>query len=125
MVKFSHKGNFNNLEKFLNSAKKPNIKAVLEKYGQEGVRALAAATPVDTGKTASSWGYEINIGKDSFSIMWTNSNIVDGVPVAIVLQYGHAAKNGGFVRGRDYINPALKPIFDKLAQDAWREVNGR
>ena len=83
---------------------------------------MAANTPVDTGKTASSWSYEIEVKKDRYTIYWTNSNIQNGVPIAVILQYGHATNNGGFVQGRDYINPALQNIFDSIAENAWREV---
>ena len=123
MVTFKQKGNFNNLEKFLKGAQKVDIRAILESYGQQGVRALADATPIDSGETASSWGYEIKINKGSISLIWTNSNIVNGIPIAILLQYGHGTRNGGYVQGRDYINPALQPIFDKLAEEVWREVS--
>ena len=94
----------------------------LDKYGKEGVAALASATPVDTGLTASSWSYEIKQKNGSISISFKNSNIQNGVPIAIILQYGHGTRNGGWVQGRDYINPAIQPIFDRIANDAWREV---
>lgn len=94
----------------------------LNKYGEEGVRALAQATPIDTGKTATSWNYEIHWSNGVFTINWTNDNIYRGLPIAILIQYGHATKNGGFVQGVDYINPALTPIFEKLANEAWEEV---
>ena len=122
MIKFKHKGNFNKTESFLKNVSKLDITKILQKYGQEGVNALAAATPVNTGKTANSWSYEISVTKNSYTISWLNSNVVDGVPIAIILQYGHATQNGSFVQGRDYINPALQPIFDKLANEAWKEV---
>lgn len=89
------------------------------------MEALAAATPLDTGETASSWGYRIRRKKDSVTIEWTNSNVVDGVPIAVILQYGHGTRNGGYVQGRDYINPAIRSVFDQLANDAWKEVSGR
>lgn len=94
----------------------------LDKYGREGVSALASATPVDSGKTASSWSYEIIKEKDSVKLTFSNSNIQNGVPIAVILQYGHATRNGGWVQGRDYINPAIRPIFDKIADQAWKEV---
>lgn len=122
MIVVKHRGDFKNLEKFLKQASRAEISRVLEKYAKEGVAALAAATPVKTGKTASSWGYEIRISRGSYVINWTNSNIVNGVPIALVLQYGHGTGTGGYVQGRDYINPAIQPIFDKLANEAWREV---
>lgn len=123
MIVIKHKGNFNKTERFLNRISKVDFLRILEKYGREGVNALAAATPVDSGLTANSWYYEIKTSRNSYTISWGNSNVVNGVPIAIVLQYGHATKNGGFVRGRDYINPAIQPIFDKIAEEAWREVS--
>lgn len=122
MITFKQKGNFNKTERFLRDVSKINYRQILEKYGQEGVTALSAATPTDSGTTASSWSYEIKYSKGSYSVTWNNSNVVDGVPIAILIQYGHATGNGGYVQGRDYINPTLKPIFDKLADEAWREV---
>ena len=122
MVVFKHRGNFNNTERFLKGATKIDYRRILENYGREGVNALASATPVDSGLTANSWDYEIFIGKGSYSISWTNSNVRDGVPIAIILQYGHGTGTGGYVQGRDYINPAIKPIFDKIAKSVWREV---
>jgi hypothetical protein len=123
MVVIKHRGNFNNTERFLKGASKINFRAILDPYGQQGVRALASATPIDSGKTASSWGYDIIINKGSVSLVWTNSNVVSGVPIAILLQYGHGTRNGGFVQGRDYINSALQPIFDRISEEAWREVS--
>jgi len=122
MVVITHRGNFKNTEKLLNGAKKLDYKKILDLYGQEGVRALASATPVDTGLTANSWSYTISATKSSYVISWTNSNVNNGVPIAILLQYGYGTRNGGYVQGRDYINPALQPIFDKIADAAWREV---
>lgn len=122
MIKFTHKGNFKNAEKFLKKAYGKDYYYILERYAKQGVEALRAATPVDSGDTAGSWGYEIHISRDSFNIYWTNDNIEDGVPIAILLQYGHATKNGGFVQGRDFINPAIQPIFDLMAEELWREV---
>lgn len=118
------KGDFNTLEKYLKKSLGRNYRSVLEKYGQLGVQSLAAATPVDTGRTASSWTYDIieNESKGTMSIEFRNTNINKGVNIALILQYGHATRNGGYVAGRDYINPALQPIFDKLAEDAWKEV---
>ena len=122
MIVFKHKGNFNKTYRLLNGVKKLDYKKILDSYAQEGVRALSQATPIDTGYTRDSWDYEIEATKNAYVISWTNSNVVDGVPVAIVLQYGHATRNGGFVEGIDYINPALKPLFDKIADAAWWEV---
>lgn len=122
MIVVKHRGSFKNTEAFLNRAIKKNYREILEKYAKKGVQALSAATPVDTGLTANSWDYEITYTKNSFSISWTNSNVVKGVPIAIILQYGHATRGGGYVQGRDYINPALQPIFDQLAKEVWEEV---
>ena len=122
MIVVKHRGNFNKTENFLKRASRLDIRRILERYAKEGVAALSAATPVDSGLTASSWGYEITINRGSYVISWTNSNINDGVPIAIILQYGHGTGTGGWVEGRDYINPAIQPIFDKIADEAWREV---
>lgn len=125
MIEFRHKGNFSNLEKLLKSSIGNNYQKVLERYAQEGVNALSAATPKDTGKTASSWKYKITKNGNTLSIIWSNTNVDNGVNVAVILQYGHGTKNGGYVQGIDYINPALKPIFDKLAEAAWKEVTAK
>lgn len=122
MISFRQQGDFSKLTRFLERAKEAVHIGDLDKYGREGVAALASATPVDTGLTANSWHYEIVQKKGSVSISFYNTNIQNGVPIAIVLQYGHATRNGGWVQGRDYINPAIQPIFDKIANDAWREV---
>jgi len=121
-MNFKHRGNFKKTESFLKSMSKNDPVSILSKYGREGVAMLASATPVDTGKTASSWGYEITKKGDQWTLAWTNSNIAGGVPVAILLQYGHATRNGGYVRGVDYINPAVRPIFQRIADEAWKEV---
>lgn len=123
MIAVRNRGSFKHTEKFLKGASNINFKRILEQCAQEGVRALAAATPVDSGLTANSWGYEIVISKSSYAIHWTNSHVVDGVPIAIILQYGHATGTGGYVQGHDYINPAIQPIFDKIANTLWREVS--
>ena len=122
MIKFSHKGDFSKLTRYLERAKEKARLKDLEKYGREGVAALASATPVKTGLTANSWYYEIKQENGSATISFLNSNIQNGVPIAIILQHGHGTRNGGWVQGRDYINPAIQPIFDKIANDAWREV---
>ena len=122
MITFKHKGNFKKTEKFLRKMSKSDIMSVLKKYGQDGVAALAAATPVESGLTANSWYYDIEIKNGSASITFNNSNIQNGVPIAIILQYGHGTRNGGWVEGRDYINPAIQPVFDKIVTNAWREV---
>ena len=122
MISTYHKGNYNRTEKFLTQSRKLNISRILDRYGQEGVRALSAATPVDSGKTAKSWGYRVKVSNKSSTVIWTNSNVNDGVPIAILIQYGHGTMNGGYVQGRDYINPAVKTIFDNIANEIWREV---
>lgn len=116
------KGDFKQTEKFLKQAFGRKYLNVLESYAQQGVQYLASATPVDTGYTASSWGYEIIQNDDGFSICWNNTHVNKGVNIAIILQYGHGTRNGGYVVGRDYINPAMRPIFDKMADAAWKEV---
>ena len=122
MISFRHKGDFSKFTRFLERAKESFHVGLLDKYGREGVAALASATPIDTGLTADSWKYEITNKKGSVSITFLNSNIQNGVPIAIILQYGHGTRTGGYVQGRDYINPAIQPIFDKIADEAWKEV---
>lgn len=122
MIKISHSGNFKKTERFFDRVRGRDHFQILDKYGKEGVRALASATPQDSGLTVQSWGYEVKITKGNASITWLNSNIVDGVPIAIIIQYGHGTGSGGYVQGRDYINPALRPILDALAQKIWEEV---
>lgn len=123
MIVIHQKGDFKKLTRFLERSKEVVHRGILDKYGKRGVEALAAATPKDTGLTASSWSYKIKNNPGSgASITFYNSNIQNGVPIAIVLQYGHATKNGGWVEGRDYINPAIQPIFDEMAEAVWKEV---
>lgn len=122
MVRFRQKGDFSKLTRYLERVKETVRLGDLDKYGREGVAALASATPADTGLTAQSWYYKIERKKGSVSISFHNSNIQDGVPIAIILQYGHGTGTGGWVEGRDYINPAVQPIFDAIAKNAWGEV---
>ena len=122
MISFRQKGDFSKLTHFLEKAKEAVRLGDLDKYGREGVAALASATPVDSRQTSNSWYYEIVNRKGSATITFYNSNIQNGVPIAIILQYGHGTRNGGWVQGRDYINPAIQPIFDKIVNEAWREV---
>lgn len=122
MITFRHKGDFSKLNRYFERVKEAAKIGVLDKYGRAGVAALASATPVKSGKTANSWTYEIERQNGSASIVFHNTNINQGVPIAIILQYGHGTGTGGWVQGRDYINPAIQPIFDKLADDAWKEV---
>lgn len=122
MIKISHKGDFSKTMRYLGKARESTRLKMLDKYGREGVAALAAATPVDSGKTANSWTYEIERKNGSVTISFNNTNIQNGVPIAIILQYGHGTGTGGWVEGRDYINPAIQPIFDRMANEAWKEV---
>jgi hypothetical protein len=122
MITFRQKGDFSKLTRYLERVKEVIRRGDLDKYGRAGVAALASATPIDTGLTASSWYYEIENANRSAVISFHNSNIQNGVPIAIILQYGHGTGTGGWVEGRDYINPAIRPIFDAIANDAWREV---
>ena len=117
------KGSFKNTENFFTKLITRRYAKVLAKYGEMGVQLLSANTPVDTGKTASSWSYEVIDDDQGISVIWSNSNVEKGwANVALLLQYGHATGTGGYVRGIDYINPALKPVFDELAEAAWTEV---
>ena len=122
MIKIRQKGDFRKLTSFLERAKESLDIGVLDKYGRKGVAALSSATPVDTGLTASSWFYKIENKNGIAKIEFHNSNIQNGVQIAVILQYGHGTRNGGYVVGRDYINPAIQPVFDELAKNAWKEV---
>lgn len=122
MITRSVSGNFNRTRKLLKSSRKASVRSILDKYGKAGVDALSKATPVESGTTASSWSYEIEYTAEGANIYWKNSNVNKGVPIALILQYGHGTGTGGYVKGRDYINPALQPIFDKIADSAWKEV---
>lgn len=122
VIVFKHTGDFKRTKRFFDRAPKVNHRQILDMYGREGVRALSAATPVDTGLTASSWNYEVRIFRGRSLVRWTNSHVNKGIPIAILIQYGHATRQGGVVQGRDFINPALRSIFDKLANAAWEEV---
>lgn len=121
-VSFKQKGDFNNTYKFLNNAVDVLKHVDLDQYGRMGVDALSSATPKDTGLASKSWYYNIFRSKESVSINFYNSDIENGAPVAILIQYGHATKNGGWVSGIDYINPALRPIFNEIAEKVWKEV---
>lgn len=121
-ISFSSKGNFNKTEKFLQTMSRGDIFRQLEGYAREGVTALQAATPVESGETAASWNVKVRHSRGQYSIEWTNDHIVNGVPIAIILQYGHGTGTGGYVQGRDYINPAIKPVFDKIADKVWKAV---
>ena len=122
MISFRSKGDFSKATRWMEKAREAARRGILDKYGREGVAALTSATPVDSGTTAKSWYYEIKNQNGSATITFLNSHINKGVPIAIILQYGHGTGTGGWVQGRDYINPAIQPIFDKIADEAWREV---
>jgi len=124
MIKISHRGSLNKTENFVLKLSKRDYLRVLDYYGKLGVEALSEATPKDSGRTAASWGYKIIQNRNTSRIVFTNSNVVDGYPIAILLQYGHGTRNGGWVEGRDYINPAIQPIFDEIANNMWKEVHG-
>lgn len=122
MISFRHRGNFRKTERLLEKSIGRDYKSVLEKYGEKGVEMLAANTPKDSGQTAASWRYSLEERNGYLSVVWFNSNMHKGVNIAIILQYGHGTGSGGYVEGRDYINPALQPIFDAMADAAWKEV---
>lgn len=122
MISFRQKGDFSKLTRYLEKVKEVARIGDLDKYGRQGVAALESATPKDTGLTSKSWKYEIKQSKGSVSISFYNTNIQNGVPIAILLQYGHGTRNGGWIQGRDYINPAIQPIFDEIVKSAWKEV---
>lgn len=122
MITFKHSGSFKYAEAFLTKSQTMQFQRILHQYGQEGVAALMSATPEDSGKTAHAWSYKITDTNSSFSLSFENANEVDRVPIVILLQYGHGTKNGGYVVGMDFINPAIQPIFDALADAMWKEV---
>lgn len=122
MITFEQSGNFKNTEAFLAKMSRNNLFDTLDKYGRLGVNALSNATPVGSGLAAESWDYEVKKSRDQYSITWTNSDIENGFPVVVMLQYGHGTGTGGYVQGQDFINPALKPIFDQIANEVWKAV---
>jgi len=121
-ITFRSKGNFSKTDRYFQKILKAIHLGILDRYGRKGVNALSSATPIDSGETAASWYYTTSYTEDSASLIFSNSHINKGVPIAIILQYGHGTGTGGYVQGRDYINPAIQPIFDKLASEAWKEV---
>lgn len=123
MVKFTSRGDFSKTDSYLKRMLKMDLNTVLSQYAEKGVRALQEATPKDTGLTASSWSYEIERTDSSITISWTNSNFNKGVPIALLIQYGHGTRNGGYVSGVDYINPAMRPVFDEIEEAVMREVS--
>lgn len=122
MITFEHKGDFHKFFNYMERLKTTVKMSNLDAYGRKGVEALATATPVDSGETASSWYYEIYNRNGTIQITFRNSNIQNGVLIAVILQYGHGTRNGGWVEGRDYINPTIQPIFDEILNDLWKEV---
>jgi hypothetical protein len=122
MITVKHSGSFKRTEKFLKKMSRSDFRAALEAYGEAGVQALAEATPKDSGETAASWSYEIRPVENGVKIYWKNSNANDGVNVAILIQYGHGTRQGAYVEGIDYINPAIQPVIDKLSKAIWEEV---
>lgn len=122
MITFSSSGSFKNTDAFLGRMSKGDIFSQLDSAAKEGVNALSRATPRDSGETAAAWSYTVTKGGGSYKITWTNGHVVNGVPIAIILQYGHGTGTGGYVSGRDYINPAMRPIFDQIAEKAWKAV---
>lgn len=125
MITITSKGDFAKTFSFLNASKKINLNSILDKYGKEGVSLLSKNTPVDTSKTAQSWTYKIENSKGKTSINWYNTNVINGVNIAIILQYGHGTQNGGYISGRDYINPALLPLFNRMTNEIWKEVTNK
>lgn len=122
LIKIKHKGNFNNAERFFNRVLKKDYLNILEKYGEMGVAVLRGVTPSESGKTADSWSFGIEEGKGTVTLYWSNSNENNGVNIAVLLIYGHGLQNGGYVQGVDFVNPAMRPIFDKIADESWKEV---
>lgn len=122
MLEIESRGSFRNTEKFLAAMKRKDIYASLEKYGAEGAAALASATPSETGITANAWSYSVSRKGKRWAIIWSNHNVVSGIPVVILIQYGHGTGTGGFVQGRDFINPVIRPLFDRIADDVWKAV---
>lgn len=122
MIEITQKGNFDHTTRYLNKLKSNQLSSILNKYGSLGVVALSNATPVESGETANSWYFTTISRKGYYSIRWSNRHIENGVPIAVILQYGHGTGTGGYVEGRDYIMPAMRSIFDQIAAEAWREV---
>ncbi len=122
MITVSGSGSFHKTESFLNSMQRGDAFALLDSFGRAGVDALAAATPQDSGLTAASWVYEVERKRGRYSITWRNTNVHDGAVIAILIQYGHGTGTGGYIQGRDYINPAIQPLFDKIADAVWEQV---
>lgn len=122
MITFRQKGDFSKTTRYLERLRNAIRLGILDKYGRAGVAALSSATPVESGETAGAWSYRVTHGASTASIEFYNSNIEGGFPVAIMLQYGHGTGTGGYVQGRDYINPAIQPVFDQIVESVWKEV---
>lgn len=122
MITIQHKGTLKRTESFLTDSQKRNYSAILHSYGAKGVDALSSVTPIDTGNSASKWYYTVKFTRSGFNLTWSNSNVNGGIPVVILLQYGHATRGGSYVEGQDFINPAIRPIFDQIADSIWKEV---
>jgi hypothetical protein len=122
MITFTSSGSFKNTDRFLSKMRNLRIRQSLISHGREGVAALASATPTESGRAAASWDYKVSGGNGGWTITWTNSDVENGFPVAISLQYGYGTGTGGYVQGRDYINPAMRPVFDRIADQVWKEV---
>lgn len=125
MIRLTAKGDFSKTTRYFEKLKRVTRSSILDRYGQKGVAALASATPVDSGLTARSWSYQVEETKESSKIVFCNSNVQNGVLIAIILQHGHGTGTGGWVEGRDYINPAIRPIFDQIVADVWKEVTAK
>lgn len=123
LVVMKQSGSLKNFEGFLYKNRKRRLYQLLNEYGKQGVELLRDATPVDTGKTATGWDYEIEVNSQGISLYWVNNNVNEGVPIAILIQYGHATRSGSYVQGIDYINPALRPLFESMATKLWKEVS--
>lgn len=123
LVVMKQSGSLKNFEGFLYKNRKRRLYQLLNEYGKQGVELLRDATPVDTGKTATGWDYEIEVSSQGISLYWVNNNVNEGVPIAILIQYGHATRSGSYVQGIDYINPALRPLFESMATKLWKEVS--
>jgi hypothetical protein len=122
MITITQKGSFDRTEKYLRRLSQEQLYATLGRYGSLGVNALSNATPVDSGETAAGWYYSIKVRKGYYSIRWHNHHVENGIPIAVLIQYGHGTGTGGYVQGRDFIMPAIRPIFDQIAAEAWKEV---
>ena len=123
MIRFTHRGDFKNTERFLNKSKNYNPREILKRYGERGISALASNTPIDSGLTASSWEYSVTKFGTKWYLSFNNTHVVDGTHIAVILQYGHGTRGGTYVQGRDYVNPAIRPVFDQIAEELWREVS--